>query len=127
MYNTNIRRDLNMRKEIWIIGFIAFALGLLTAIAGSIIAPRSTEVILILVGLGIVVGIINVTKKETITFMVATIALVVVGDVLDPIKHTELGSLFDNMLSLIATFMAPAAIIAAIKALVSVGFPGETL
>lgn len=116
-----------MRKEIWIIGFIAFALGLLTAIAGSIIAPKSTVVILILVGLGIIVGILNVTKKETITFMVATIALVVVGDVLDPIKHTELGSLFDNMLSLIATFMAPAAIIAAIKTLVSVGFPGEPL
>ena len=114
-----------MRKEIWIIGFIAFALGLLTAIAGSIIAPRSPIILLILVGLGVVVGILNVTKKEIITLLVATIALVVVGDVLDPIKHTEIGSLFDNMLSLIATFMAPAAIIAAIKALVSVGFPGE--
>ncbi len=115
-----------MRKEIWIVGFIAFALGLLTAIAGSIIAPRSTTIILILVGLGTIVGVINVTKKETVAFLVATIALVVVGNVLDPIKNTELGSLFDNMLSLIATFMAPAAIIAAIKTLVSVGFPGET-
>jgi hypothetical protein len=115
-----------MRKEVWITGFIAFALGILIAIAGSIIAPRSTVIILILVVLGLIVGILNVTKKETVTLLVATIALVVVGDVLDPIKNTEIGSLFDNMLSLIATFMAPAAIIAAIKALVSIGFPGET-
>lgn len=125
MYSITIRRDLNIRKELWIVGFIAFALGLLTAIAGSIIAPRSTVVLLILVVLGIIVGILNVTRKETITLLVATIARVVVGDVLDPVKHTELGSLFDNMLSLIATFMAPAAIIAAIKAPVSIGFPAK--
>lgn len=114
-----------MRKGIWITGFIAFALGLLTAIAGAIIAPQSIAIILTLVILGIIVGIINVSRKEIITLLVATIALVVVGDVLDPIKHMELGALFDNMLSLVATFMAPAAIIAAIKAIVAVGFPGE--
>ena len=114
-----------MRKGIWIIGFIAFAIGLLTAIAGAIIDPHSITVILILVILGMIVGFINVSRKETITLLVATIALVVVGDVLDPIKHLEIGALFDNMLSLVATFMAPAAIIAAIKAIVAVGFPGE--
>ena len=115
-----------MRKGIWIVGFIAFAIRLLTAIAGAIIAPQNIIVILILVILGIVVGFINITRKETITLLVATIALVVVGDVLDPIKHTELGALFDNMLSLVATFMAPAAIIVAIRAIVAIGFPGET-
>ena len=114
-----------MRKGLWIFGFIVFAIGLLTAIAGGIVAPQNPGIIVTLIILGIIVGVVNITTKEIITLLVAIIALVVIRDVFEPIRASEIGGMFDSMLSLIATLMAPAAVIASIKALVAVGFPGE--
>ena len=114
-----------MGKVLGMIGFIAFILGLILAIVAGIIAPSNAVIILILVILGIIIGLFNVTSKEIGTLLLATIALVVVGGVFDPIKTMGIGAVLDNILSLLATLMAPAAVIAAIRALVNVGFPGE--
>lgn len=87
--------------------------------------PQNSAVILVLLVLGLVIGFLNVTSKEIMLFLVATIALIVVGNVFAPLTVLDIGKFLGNMLSYVATLMAPAALIAAIKALWSVGKPGE--
>ena len=117
-----------MKKAMPIIGFIAFALGILMAVAFGIF-PFNREVvngvIIALVVLGLIVGFLNITTKEIIPLLVATIALIVVGNVFEPISAFGIGQIIDNVLKLIATLMAPAAVIAAIRTIVNVGFPKD--
>ena len=112
-----------MRRALAMTSFIAFLLGLVIAILAGLLAPENSIIILILVILGILIGSLNITTREILPLLLATIALVVVGDVFSPIKMLGIGSILDNMLRLLATLMAPAAVIAAIKALVAIGFP----
>jgi hypothetical protein len=117
-----------MNRALAIIGFIAFAIGLLLAIIFGILQLSDSVtniVIIILLVLGIVIGLLNITAREILPLLVATIALVVVGNVFEPISAFGIGNVLDRILSLIATLMAPAAVIAAIRILVSVGFPRD--
>ena len=117
-----------MNKALGIIGFAAFIVGMVIAIVAGIMIALGQQwdwVVLVLVLLGITIGVLNITSKEIIPLLLATIALVVVGGVFAPIKTLGLGSILDSILSLVATLMAPAAVIAAIKALWAVGFPKE--
>ena len=107
------------------IGFWAFIVGLIIAVVGGIALPQNAMIIIVLIILGIIVGFLNITSKEIMLFLVATIALVVVGNVFAPLTVLDIGKFLGNMLSYVATLMAPAAIIAAIKALWSVGKPGN--
>ncbi len=112
------------------IGFWAFIVGLVIAVVVGIMAALGmaasfmSAVIIILIILGLVIGFLNITAKEILLFLVATIALIVVGGVFAPLKTLAIGMILDNILALIATLMAPAAIVAAIKALWAVGRPG---
>ncbi len=107
------------------IGFWAFILGLILALVGGIIAAQNTAIIVPLMILGLVIGFLNITAKETLLFLVATIALIVVGNVFSSLTVLSLGKYLDQILSYVATLMAPAAVVAAIKALWAVGKPGE--
>ncbi|MBM3166731.1 MAG: hypothetical protein FJZ83_05795 [Chloroflexi bacterium] len=114
-----------IKRTLAITGFIAFLLGLVIAILAGLLAPDNPYIIMILVLLGVLIGSLNITTKEILPLLLATIALVVVGDVFSPIKMLGIGSILDSMLRLLATLMAPAAVIAAIKALVAIGFPKD--
>ena len=113
------------RSVLSTIGFWAFIIGLIIAVVGGLLMPANTILIMILIILGIIIGFLNITAKEVILFLVATIALVVVGNVFAPLKTLGIGAILGNMLSYVATLMAPAAIIGAIKALWAVGKPGD--
>ena len=115
----------NKGNMLSMIGFWAFIVGLILSIVGGIIAPQNSVIVLILVILGLIVGFLNITAKEITLFLVATIALVVVGGVFEPIKVLGIGAILNNMLGYVATLMAPAAVVAAIKALWAVGKPGN--
>ena len=113
------------------IGFWAFILGLVIAVVVGIMAALGmagaglmSAVIVVLIILGLIIGFLNITAKEILLFLVATIALIVVGGVFAPLNVLAIGNMLDNILALIATLMAPAAIVAAIKALWAVGRPG---
>jgi hypothetical protein len=112
------------------VGFWAFIVGLVIALVVGILAAlgMATAImpatIIVLIILGLIVGFLNITAKEILLFLVATIALIVVGGVFAPLKTFAIGMILDNILALIATLMAPAAIVAAIKALWAVGKPG---
>ena len=114
-----------MNKALAIIGFAAFILGIILAIIFGIVAPTNYWVILVLVILGIIIGFLNITSKEIMPLLLATIALIVVGGVFEPIAVLGMGIIVDNILKLVATLMAPAAVIAAVRALWSVGFPSR--
>lgn len=108
------------------IGFLAFVTGLVTALVAGIFAPGSGTVILVLVILGIIVGVFNITSRDTIPLLVAAVALIVVGTTgfapLDQLIK-GLGTHINEVVNYLARLMTPAALIAAIKTLVNVGFP----
>lgn len=107
------------------IGFWAFIIGFVLALIAGLFWPSSAPIILVLVVLGIIIGLLNVTAKEFQLFLLATIALVVVGNAFAALTMLRLGEVLGNMLSYVAILVAPAAIIAAIKALWSVAKPGD--
>lgn len=104
------------------IGEWAFFACVIIAVLGGLFIPNNGFMTLVLVVLGIIVGIINITEKETTPYLIATIALIAAGtagfEVLDNITGTlALGTRVDNMLNYIAIFVAPAAVIVALKAI----------
>jgi hypothetical protein len=112
------------------VGFWAFIVGLIIAIVVGILAALGMAtaimpaIIIVLIILGLIVGFLNITAKEILLFLVATIALIVVGGVFAPLRAFGVGAILDAILALVATLMAPAAVVAAIKVLWAVGRPG---
>lgn len=106
------------------IGFWAFIIGFILAIVAGIFWPTNQTIVIVLVILGIIIGFLNVTAKEFMLLLLATIALVVVGNAFAPLAVLRVGEVLGNILSRIAVLVAPAAIIAAVKALWSVAKPG---
>ena len=80
----------------------------------------NADVTLILLVLGIIVGLINITTKEVTPFLIATIALIVasISNVWAPLStiHALLADWATYILNYIVAFVAPAAVIIAIKA-----------
>ena len=114
-----------MNKALGIIGFWAFILGLVIAVIAGIVLPANAAIIVVLIILGLIIGFLNITAKEIMLFLVATIALIVVGNVFAPLTTLGIGKILGSILSYVATLMAPAAIVAAIRALWGVGKPGN--
>jgi hypothetical protein len=116
------------------LGFLAFITGIILAIiAGNIAGPSDnhsagtiSNMVLTLAILGIIVGLLTITAREVLLLMVAAIALIVVGNagftILDEIT-SGLGTTINDMLYYFGRLMAPAAVIAAVRALFAVGFP----
>ncbi len=119
-----------MNKVRGISGLVAFALGLLIALVVGIIntvvpigPAGQSAIVVVLVILGIIVGVLNIATREIIPLLLATVALIVVGGVFAPLAALGIGSMLDNILKLVATLIAPAAVIVAVRVLWAVGFP----
>jgi hypothetical protein len=115
-----------MKKAIQLVGFLAFTAGLILAIVAGLIAPGSATVILALVVLGIIVGILNITARDFVPLSMAAIALIVVGTAgFGPLDQliSGLGTHVNEIVQYLARLMAPAAVIGAIRTLISIGFP----
>jgi len=103
-------------------GSYTFGIGLLIALIAAFITLGTTSSKVVfgtLVLLGLIIGFLNVTNSESVTFLVATIALVLLagpflGLVAQNIYSTPyLGKIFGNLIALIV----PAAIVVALKEL----------
>ena len=115
-----------MKKAIQIVGFLAFAAGLILAIFAGLLFPSSGTVILALVVLGIIVGVLNVTARDFVPLSMAAIALIVVGTAgFEPLDQliNGLGTHINDIVKYLAQLMAPAAVIGAVRTLISIGFP----
>ena len=97
------------------IGSWAFILGILISIvAGLIPAWQTPTLIWVLVLLGLVVGFLNITAKETTEFLVATLTLLLIGSAG---AIPALGIVVLSILANIVAFVAPAALIVALKSI----------
>ena len=100
-------------------GELAFLFGIALAIVLSFFPDTSSSTTpgLVLAVLGLIVGLFNITYKETHGFLVASIVLLLVGSAgLDflPYIGDWLGTTFIN----ISHFVAPAAMIVAFKTVI---------
>jgi hypothetical protein len=78
-------------------------------------------IMLVLVILGVLVGLVSITAKEATSFLIATIALIVTSSMMEPFNAINevaapLGYMATWIVTFIATFAAPAAVLISIKA-----------
>ena len=103
------------------LGSLSFLFGVIIAVLVGIINPGSANTTLtsLLILLGIIVGFLNITTKETNSFLMATVSLVIVsalgGAVLGQVAYV--GNYLNAVLTSILTFVIPATIIVAIKSI----------
>ena len=102
------------------LGAYAFMAGIVIAIVagalGSYLGGIAVWIPLILVLLGLVVGFLNISDKETTGFLVASISLMVIGSA-GVGAIPMFGPVLYDVLRAIGTFVAPAALIVALKAI----------
>ena len=128
MVNTSSSKP--QRSMIGVIGAIAFFAGMLLAIIGGGVSRENGTIVLILVIMGIIIGLFNITGREMIPFLVAAIALVVVGIAVQPFSPLDdvidgLGRVLNGMVAYVAVLMTPAAIINAVRVVWSLAQPGD--
>lgn len=103
------------------IGHWSFILGVVIAIVTGLLGTAYADTVaLFLVVLGIIIGFLNITEKEVYNFLVAAIALLLTGAAglsTLPVVGQYIGPILTN----ISTFVAPAAVIVALKAVYSLG------
>ena len=94
------------------VGRWAFFLGLILAIAAGL-GGRIPGLLTALFVLGLIVGVINITQKESTSFLVATIALLLIG-----VAGLQVGRLTDIIVAILTnliSFVAAAGLIVAVK------------
>ncbi len=97
-------------------GHWAFLIGVVLAIiAGLVPAMQTPTVMWVLVLLGLIVGLLNITAKEVQEFLIATVALVVAANA--AADMVALGMMTTAILNNIVTFVFPAALLVALKAI----------
>jgi|SRR3989338_1050201 len=98
------------------IGNWAFIIGVLLAIIAAFVTiPYGAGILIIL---GLIVGLLNIVTKEIVPFLLATIALTTVGAAGLAAIPTA-GTYIAGMLQNIFAFVAPAALVVALKAVYS--------
>lgn len=104
------------------IGGWAFIIGIVIAVLAGLVLPTNQWVILVLAILGLIVGFLNVTAKESTPFLVAAIALVLSTNIFDAIVVKALGAgtvttAVSTILENVGIFVAPAAVLVALRAI----------
>jgi hypothetical protein len=106
---SQLNRIIYMNEQI---GRWAFIIGTIISVIAGFIEIGLTG-LGILVVLGIIVGFVNITSKEISDFLLATIALMLVGTV--GLNIPYIGELVTNILSAFISFVAGAALVVALK------------
>ena len=114
---------LDKARVVGLVGFWAFIVGLIISVIAGLVLPGNAIVVLILVILGIVIGFLNISPKETQALLLAAIALIVVGNAFAPLKFLGIDTMIAGILAYITVLVAPAAVIAAIKTIWAIGKP----
>ena len=122
-----------MKRLAGTIGLLAFLGGMILAIVGGIGYQSYGSITLALVIMGILVGLLNITGKEVLPLLIAAIALIVVGTggiggdkgVFGALNDLGggAGDKLNAIVAYLATFMAPAAVISAFRAVWAIARP----
>lgn len=105
------------------IGGAAFIIGLLlAAIIAIFVTGTPTWVVILLAVLGIIVGLLNVTDREVLLFLVGSLVFLMSFQALGAVFQTlALGwDAVSQFFNLMVVFVAPAAAIVAVKALFAI-------
>ena len=103
----------------------AFLIGVIVAVVIGIFSSNlSTDIkgwlVLLLVVLGLIVGFLNVSEKESTPFLVAAAALLLTGTAGNTLQVIPaIGIYLAGIVQSIAVFVTPAAIVVALKAIQS--------
>ncbi len=96
-----------------LIGSWAFLIGVILAVILGALGPVNKVVGAILIILGIIVGLLNITEKEVMPFLLGSLALVIASSL-----GAQALSIFDvtkNILNAINVMFVPATVIVALK------------
>ncbi len=97
-------------------GHWIFLIGIVLAvIAGFVPQLQNATIAWVLVLLGLLVGLLNITARETQEFLIASIALLIAGNAASSI--VTLGHTLSVILGNVVTFVFPAAMFVALKAI----------
>ena len=119
----------------WILSFaasVSFFFGYVIAVIAGIWWPDNEPVLIVLLVMGFVVGFLNITHREVVPYLVAAIALIVIGTVhpFDPVLREVSNKFVDDIndiTTLLALFTAPAALLQAIRAGITLSAPGDQI
>ncbi|MEM5853302.1 MAG: hypothetical protein QXG39_07635 [Candidatus Aenigmatarchaeota archaeon] len=96
------------------IGEYSFLVGIVIAVLAGLLLQSGGLVAIALVILGLIVGLLNITAKETTPFLIASVALLLAGSAgLE--KLPIVGRYLEAIVGNIVVFVAPAAAIVALK------------
>lgn len=107
------------------IGVWCFVAGLVITVIAAFLWPALDKswVIWLLGILGIVVGLLNITGKETMMYLVATIALIAGANgfagFIDKLGMSVVEGFLRALLQYVITFVAPGAVVIAVKSIYS--------
>jgi hypothetical protein len=101
------------KKGMEMYGHWIFLLGVAIAIIAGIVAPANMTVVWILAVLGIIVGLLNISLREEVPFLVAALVLIVAANSLAVLPF--IGEWLGKILNYVVAFVAPAAVIVALK------------
>ncbi len=101
------------------IGGAAFLIGVIIAIIAGIAAqavqPWAGPISLVLVVLGLIVGFLNISDKEIFNFLIAGIALAMVGTLSQLVAIPWIGMYLQSIVTRIAEFVIPAVLVVSLK------------
>ena len=97
------------------VGYWLFLLGIFIAVIAGLITLKSMNqnVIWVLASLGLIVGLFNLKLKNELSFLIASMVLIMVSGYLTVIP--SIGLTLATILSYIAVFVSAAAIVVALK------------
>ena len=100
------------------IGHWAFIVGIILAVFAGLVPEWQTVTIMAtLAVLGLIVGVLNITARETTEFLIATMTLLIVGTAGSSPAWELVSPKILFILANIVFFVAPAALIVALKAI----------
>ncbi|MCX6004246.1 MAG: hypothetical protein NT082_01000 [Chloroflexi bacterium] len=115
-----------MSKTWGLISFILFCIGLILAVVGGLVFPENAIIGILLAVFGLIIGIIYVAfvkdNQEINTLLLSTIALLAMTAAFAHVTFLGVGKMAASILVYFAALMSPVALLAAIKALLHVGF-----
>jgi hypothetical protein len=106
-------------EKLALAGRWAFIIGLALAVAAGILFEAEELVFWVLAILGVIVGLLNVTREDTQGFLLAAIGFLLSATALNLIPIV--GETLTQILEYVAAFVAGAMIVVALKALFETG------
>ena len=101
------------------VGHYSFIAGIVLAVLIALIPQlRGDVAVWVLVLLGVLVGLLNVTAKETTAFLVATLALILASSA-SALTLAVIWTGLTSILGNIIIFVSPAAIVVALKTVIA--------